>query len=76
MRFCLDDQEGHGFNTRLLGPVAQSVEQRIENPRVASSILAWATKHSVQKRQHPVLAFAFAEFEGTKTPAKSTDTRT
>jgi hypothetical protein len=28
---------------RALGPVAQSVEQRIENPRVASSILAWAT---------------------------------
>ncbi len=25
------------------GPVAQLVEQRIENPRVGSSILPWAT---------------------------------
>jgi hypothetical protein len=28
---------------RLLGPVAQLVEQRIENPRVGSSILPQAT---------------------------------
>ena len=33
------------FNTPLLnGPVAQLVEQRIENPRVDSSILSQATK--------------------------------
>jgi hypothetical protein len=28
---------------RIDGPVAQLVEQRTENPRVASSTLAWAT---------------------------------
>ncbi len=33
---------------------------RFENPRVASSILAWATTHSAsKKRQHLLLAFFF-----------------
>jgi hypothetical protein len=32
----------------LFGPVAQLVEQRIENPRVDGSIPSQATKHSVK----------------------------
>ncbi len=32
------------YNLMLTGPVAQLVEQRIENPRVGSSILPQATK--------------------------------
>ena len=38
--------EDRGFDSRLVrhcGPIAQSVEQRTENPRVAGSIPAWAT---------------------------------
>ena len=34
------------YNARLLGQIAQSVEQRIENPCVGSSILPLATKYS------------------------------
>jgi hypothetical protein len=36
-------QECYNF---LLGPVAQLVEQRIENPRVGSSILPQATRYT------------------------------
>ena len=39
----------------FLGPVAQSVEQRTENPCVGSSILPWATKVS----RPTVLGWAF-----------------
>jgi hypothetical protein len=36
------------YNIRLTGPVAQLVEQRIENPRVGSSILPQATNLKAQ----------------------------
>ena len=36
------------YNLPLSGPVAQLVEQRIENPRVGSSILPQATKYIAQ----------------------------
>ena len=36
------------YNLHFSGPVAQLVEQRIENPRVGSSILPQATKYIAQ----------------------------
>ena len=39
----LDDQLIRLFNTPHIGAIAQSVEQRIENPCVGSSILPRAT---------------------------------
>ena len=39
----LDDQLIRLFNTPHIGAIAQSVEQRIENPCVGSSILPHAT---------------------------------
>lgn len=41
--FHLDNIDRDRFNTRLRGSIAQSVEQRIENPRVPGSIPGRAT---------------------------------
>ena len=41
------------LQSRLSGPVAQLVEQRIENPRVGSSILPLATIQFKTILQHP-----------------------
>lgn len=41
--FHLDNFGRDRFNTRLRGSIAQSVEQRIENPRVPGSIPGRAT---------------------------------
>ena len=38
--------EKYCYNPTLTGPVAQLVEQRIENPRVGSSILPQATRQT------------------------------
>ena len=43
MRIWLDLESPNRFNTPCSGPVAQSVEQRIENPRVGGSIPPRAT---------------------------------
>ena len=50
------------YNARLLGQIAQSVEQRIENPCVGSSILPLATK--LQPEQQMLFGlFCFALFQ-------------
>jgi hypothetical protein len=48
--------EKYCYNHKLTGPVAQLVEQRIENPRVGSSILPQATI----SRRPTVLSWAFS----------------
>jgi hypothetical protein len=41
--FCYNSASSRFYREVLYGQVAQSVEQRIENPRVGSSILPLAT---------------------------------
>ena len=49
MKSVLDSKAIKGFNASHWGQIAQSVEQRIENPRVGGSIPSLATMISLVK---------------------------
>ena len=51
--FCYNSASSRFYREILYGQVAQSVEQRIENPRVGSSILPLATIQFKTILQHP-----------------------
>ena len=61
--------EDRGFNPRLdrhfYGLVAQSVEQRIENPCVGSSILSRATINGIAKLRKGLFYLPFFEIQLT-----------
>jgi hypothetical protein len=57
-----DTLKSKSASQRVLAQIAQSVEQRIENPRVPGSIPGLGTIYTFDEGQHHTLAFCLSGF--------------